>query len=52
MVATARPAVAAGRSVTARLVLREDAGCQSQHQNEAQQGRMNSLHGNLLLKIN
>ena len=51
MVATARPAITASRSVTARLGLRENAGCESQHQNEAQQGRMNSLHGNLLLKI-
>ncbi len=51
MVATARPAIATGRSVTARLGSRENAGCQSQHQNEAQQDRINSLHSNLLLII-
>src|SRR5437868_14114993 len=51
MIATARPAITAGRSVTTRLALWKNAGCESQHQNEAQQGRMKSLHGNLLLKL-
>jgi len=36
----ARTAVTAGRSVTAGLGLRENAGCDSQHQKEAQQGRL------------
>jgi hypothetical protein len=51
MTATAGSAITTGRSVTALLGLRENAGCESLHQNKAQQGRMNSLHGNLLLKI-
>src|ERR1700729_2915526 len=51
MVATARPAITTGRSVTARLGFRENAGCQSQHQNKAQQDRINSFHSNLLLRI-